>query len=133
MSQVQAFDYKTAIQKAIAEFEAAAGAKSASRIAAFYADQATLLPPGAPMIQGRSNIERFWQGFLDAGAGDARLQTVSVDSSGELAYEIGTYDAMVPRAEGTGTVHQSGKYLVVWRRMSDNTIKMVADMFSANE
>ena len=132
MSQAQSFDFKGAIQKAIAEFETAAKAKSASKLSSFYAEDATLLPPGFPMIQGRSNIQGFWQSFLEAGASDPKLQTVSVGSSGDLAYEIGTYDAIMPNPQAGGTVRSSGKYLVVWKRQADGNIKMVADMFSPN-
>jgi uncharacterized protein (TIGR02246 family) len=131
MSQTQPFDFKSAIQRVINEFEAAFNAKSAAKLASFYTDDATLLPPGSPPIKGRSEIQRFWQNFLDAGAADGKLHTVSVESSGELAYEIGTYDATVPLAQGVGTVRSSGKYLVVWKRQADG-VKLVADMFSPN-
>jgi uncharacterized protein (TIGR02246 family) len=132
MSQAQPFDFNAAIQKAIAEFESAAGAKNASKLAAFYTEDATLLPPGSTLIKGRPNIQGFWQSFLDAGAGDPKIRTVSVESSGELAYEIGTYDAIVPKPGG-GTVQSSGKYLVVWKRQADGSVRIAADMFSPNE
>jgi uncharacterized protein (TIGR02246 family) len=131
MSQAPAFDFKAAIQKAITEFESAAKAKNPSRLAGFYAKDATLLPPGSPMIKGSSNIQAFWQSFMDAGAADPKLHTVSVESSGDLAYELGTYEATMPKPEG-GAGRATGKYLVVWKRQSDGSIKMVADMFSGN-
>jgi uncharacterized protein (TIGR02246 family) len=131
MSQNQAFDFNGAIQKAIKGFEDAAKAKNAAGMAAFYADDATLLPPGSPMIKGRAGIQAFWQSFLAAGAAEPVLHTVSVESSGDLAYEIGTYDAIVPKAGG-GTERSSGKYLVVWKRQADGRIAMVGDMFSPN-
>ena len=129
MSHAQPFDFKSAIQRAIAEYESAAKAKNASKLASFYTADATLLPPGSPMITGSSNIRGFWQSFLDAGAADPNLRTVSVESSGELAYEIGTFDAIMPRPGG-GTARSSGKYLAVWKRQGDGSVKMVADMFS---
>src|SRR5262245_13017262 len=132
MSAASAFDFKTGIQKAIAEFEIAGKARNASALAAFYAEDATLLPPGSPLIKGRSNILAFWERFLGAGAGEPKLHTVSVESSGELAYEIGTYDATLPKPDGTGTETSSGKYLVVWKHMADGSLKIVADMFSPN-
>src|SRR2546428_6916579 len=116
MSQTQPFDFRSAIQKAIGEIESAAAAKSASKLASFYTDDATLLPPGSPLVNGKSNIQRFWQNFMDAGAADPKLRTVSVESSGELAYEVGTYDATMPNPHGGGTARSSGKYLVVWKR-----------------
>jgi uncharacterized protein (TIGR02246 family) len=132
MSATQTFDFKTAIQKAITEFENAANAKSGSKLASYYAEDATLLPPGSAMIKGRADIQNFWQGFLDAGAADPKLRTTFVESSGNLAYELGTWDAIVPKPDGTGTARTSGKYLVVWKHMADGTLKIVADMFSPN-
>ena len=125
------FDFKSAIQRAITEFEGAAKVKDASKLASFYTADATLLPPGSPMIKGQSNIQRFWQTFMEAGAGDPKLRTVSVESSGDLAYEIGTFEATMPKPEG-GTGRSSGKYLVVWKRQNDGNIKIVADMFSGD-
>ena len=132
MSQSQSFDFRQAIERAIAEFESAAKAKNASAMTAFYTDEATLLPPGSPLIKGRSNIQTFWKGFLDAGAADPMLRVLTVESSGDLAYEIGSWDAIMPNP-ATGKVGPaSGNYLVVWKRQPDGTIKMVADMFHPN-
>jgi len=132
MSHAQPLDFKTAIQNAVSEFEHAGNMKNVSKVVSFYAADATLLPPGSPMIKGRSAIQTFWQGFIDAGASDAALRTVSVESSGDLAYEIGTFDANLP-TPSKGTVRTAGKYLVVWKRQPDGQIKIVADMFSPNQ
>lgn len=70
MSNTNTFDFHGAIQKVIAEFESAANQKNAARMALFYSEDATLLPPGSSLIKGRSNIQSFWQGFLEAGASD---------------------------------------------------------------
>src|SRR5947209_7805856 len=129
MSQAQTFDFRHAIERAIAEFESAARAKDAAGMAALYSEDATLLPPGSPLVKGRSNIQNFWRAFLDAGAADPKLQILSVESSDDLAYEIGSWEAIVPNP-GTGKAGPAaGNYLVVWKRQSDGRVKMVADMF----
>lgn len=130
MSQAQPFDFRPAIEKVVSEFERAAKAKDAGVMASFYSPDAVLLPPGSPIIKGAQNIRAFWQSFLDAGAADPKLTTISVESAGELAYEVGSYEAIIPTP--TGAERGSGKYLVVWKRQRDGGIKMVADMFSAN-
>ena len=124
-------DHQTEILALIESWEKAAANKDAGAIAAFYAEHATLLPPGMPAIKGKQNIQNFWQGFLDAGASDARLRSVEVRGSEPFVYEIGEYNAMMPQPTG-GTAPGNGKYLVVWERQSDGTLKMVADMFSSN-
>jgi uncharacterized protein (TIGR02246 family) len=130
MSQVaRDFDFRSAIDALIATFEQAAAAKDVETIANMYAEDATLLPPGSPLIKGRANIRAFWQAFFDAGASDARIRTVEVGSSGDLAYEIGTYQANMPQPQG-GVAPGSGKYVVAWRRQTDGSLKMVADIFN---
>jgi uncharacterized protein (TIGR02246 family) len=125
------FDFRAAIENAIAAFEKAANAKDAASLASFYADDATILPPGSPAVKGRANIQAFWQAFLNAGASDPKLRVVEVGSSGDLAYEVGTFEANMPNAQGA-IARTGGKYLVVWKRQPDGSIKMVADMFSSN-
>lgn len=124
-------DHQTEIRALIEGWEKAAASKDARAVGAFYADNATLLPPGLPAIKGRQNIETFWQGFFDAGASDARLKSVEIRGAEPFVYEIGEYSAMMPQPTG-GTAAGNGKYLVVWERQSDGTLKMVADMFSSN-
>src|SRR5262245_39543153 len=81
-------DYKAEVLAIARAWEKCAGARDASGIAALYTEDATLLPPGQPAITGRQDIEAFWQGFFDAGASDARLTSVRISGSGELAYEV---------------------------------------------
>jgi uncharacterized protein (TIGR02246 family) len=125
-------DYKSEVMRAIEVFERAAKVKDASTIASLYTEDATLLPPGSGPVKGRQNIRDFWNAFFAAGAADPVVTTLSVEGDGGLAYEIGSYEATMPNPEGAGTSRQGGKYLVVWKRQSDGSLKMVADMFSSN-
>ena len=124
-------DYKAEVLAIARAWEKCASARDASGIAALYTENATLLPPGQPAITGRQNIKGFWQGFFDAGASDAKLESVEISGSGDLAYEVGEYSAMMPQPSG-GTAPGTGKYLVVFERQQDGTLKMAADMFSPN-
>ena len=68
--------------------------------------------------------------FFDAGVSDAKLKSIQISGSGDLAYEIGEYSAMMPQPSG-GTAPGTGKYLVVFERQQDGNL-MAADMFSPN-
>ncbi len=105
---------------------------AAALVSAFYAADAQLLPPNAPLISGTEAIRQFWQGVLDAGGADVTLDTTLVEMSGELAYGIGQYSFTPPAASG-GRTHERGKYLVVYRRQSDGSWKVGADMFSSDQ
>jgi len=128
---VSEFDFRSAIESVIAEFEKAASIKDAATIASMYAEDATLLPPGSLPIKGRTNIQQFWQGFFDAGASDAQVRTVEVNTVADTAYEIGAFEANLPNPAG-GTVRGQGKYVVVWKRQPDGGIKMLVDIFNTN-
>ena len=106
-------DYRAEVLAIARAWENCANTRDALGIAALYAENATLLPPGQPAIIGRQNIQGFWQGFFDAGASDARLKSIQIAGSGDLAYEIGEYSAMMPQPSG-GTAPGTGKYLVVF-------------------
>jgi len=124
-------DYRAEVLAIARAWEQCANARDAEGVAALYTENAILLPPAHPLIRGRQNIQGYWQAFLDAGASDARLKSVQIVSSGDLAYEIGEYSAMMPQPSG-GTAPGTGKYLVVFERQPDGKFQMAADMFSAN-
>ena len=122
-----AFDFKSAIAKAIAIFEEGANKKDAAAIGNLYSEDATLLPPGSAMIKGRQNIQHFWKSFFDAGASDGKLTSIEVNSMGDVAYEIGAFEANMPGAGRT-----QGKYVVIWKRQPDGNIRMAVDIFNTN-
>ena len=129
MSQVQV---RAEVEQLSATFARYANAKDADALVTnFYAHDAVLLPPSAPAVHGADAIRVFWQGLIDAGGADVSLNTVSVDASGELVYEVGEYNFTMPDGKG-GKVLVSGKYLIVFKRQPTGTLRAVADMFSGN-
>ena len=125
-----AFDFRAAIEKQISIWEKAANGKDAATIASMYTDDATLLPQGVPPVKGRKNIQQFWEGFFAAGASDAHIRVVDVSTVGDIAYEIGAWEANMPQPQG-GTARAQGKYVVIWKRQGD-AVKMHVDIFNTN-
>lgn len=80
-------------------------------VAHVYTTTGQLFPPNRDMVQGRADIQLFWQTMFDAGLRDAVLDTVEVDSEGATAVEVGRYAF---NAAG-GAVIDFGKYLFVWK------------------
>ncbi|PTM97590.1 uncharacterized protein (TIGR02246 family) [Mycoplana dimorpha] len=108
----------------------AVAANDPKAIAAFYAEDGAILAPGMPIAKGRDAVEAAWKGFV--GMKDFSLtfspSLVDVAQSGDLAYEIGTYEL------GYSTdkpVHDRGKYVVVWKK-SDEDWKVMADIFNSD-
>jgi ketosteroid isomerase-like protein len=50
---------------------------------------------------------------------------------GDTAYEVGTYQ-MDLTPQGSPALSDVGKYLMVWKRASDGTWRVLRDMYNTN-
>ncbi|MBV9247695.1 MAG: DUF4440 domain-containing protein [Acetobacteraceae bacterium] len=105
----QARDVKSDIEAANAQFLALYNKGDAAGIAQLYTNNATVLPPGSPMVRGRAAIQKAWQGAIDSGLKNFNFHTVAVEQFGNAAREIGEYSADTPKGR------EEGKYVVLWR------------------
>ncbi len=104
-------------------------AGDAPGVAALYASDAALLPPGVARIDGRDAIQQYWQGMLDAGIKDISLTTLEVEEAGDSAIEVGVISATAP-GEGDVRVTLTGKYIVVWRRDGGGNWRLHRDIWN---
>ena len=121
---------RDAIASAIQTFGDAFGRGDAAAVAAWYTGDATLLPPGSPMTKGRDAIRDFWQGAMSTGVTEARLESVEVESRGDLAYEVGRFE-MAMQPPGGERAEVRGKYVVVWKREGDGW-RMHVDIWNSD-
>jgi uncharacterized protein (TIGR02246 family) len=98
----------------------------AAGIASRYTEDAQLMPPNSPAINGRTAIQDFFQGLLDAGL-TVGLETTEVRSGGDIAWEIGTAQIMTT----AGQVVDEAKYIVVWTKVDGDWL-MHRDIFNSN-
>jgi ketosteroid isomerase-like protein len=87
---------------------------NAAALAQLYTPQAHVLPAGAPMATGRVEIQKMYQSMVQSGLKNFSLQTISLQSYGRVAREIGRFTVDAPAANGA-TTHVEGKYVVIWR------------------
>jgi poly(hydroxyalkanoate) depolymerase family esterase/uncharacterized protein (TIGR02246 family) len=116
---------REALSKAAAEWEAAFNAGDSKAVAAMYADHAILLPPGAEQVQGRENIDAFWENFIAEGT-EIHLTPVRVDMMEDIAYEIGRFSVT-----GAGQPI-TGKYIWLWEGTSNGALKITADIWNTD-
>ena len=109
------------------EFERLAREKDAAAMTElFYAEDAELLPPGAPLMKGKAAIRAFWTEFMKVAGAEVTLESHRIEAPGDLAYSVGRYDGEIAGAR------QQGKYIVVFRRQADGGYKAIADCFNAD-
>lgn len=99
------------------------------QVAGLFASDGIFMAPHNESIVGPKPIERKLREFGESGYQDLRLETVRVDSSGDMAMEIGRYSVSVV-SENSSTKADRGKYVKVWRRLG--AWRIVADCWSSN-
>ena len=124
---------RQAIEAANARFvEAVKRADTTDALAANYADDGIVMAPGAERWRGKDAIRKGFAGMSTATpVREFNLKTDDVVVGGDLAVETGTYEmTMQPR---TGSeIKDKGKYLVVWKRQSDGSWKIIRDVFNSD-
>jgi ketosteroid isomerase-like protein len=122
-----------AVQKADADWSAAAQAKQADAWVAFYADDAVVLPPNEEMVTSKDAIRKTITDLLALPGLSVGWQTTRADAarSGDLAYTYGTYELTSNDAKGRPTTDH-GKYSEVWKKQADGSWKCIVDMWSSD-
>ena len=127
----------TALKKTVDEFNAASKdalmGGSTDKLLAYYEDNAMEMPPNMVMVKGKDAIKAYWEQSTKAGMKMSAVEFNSVDvqASGTLAYEIGTYD-MAMTAGKMGEIRDRGKYISLWREQADGTWKVAAETWNTD-
>jgi uncharacterized protein (TIGR02246 family) len=122
-----------ALRDSDSEWSKAASEGDVDRTVSFYTDDATLLPPNAPVVSGREAIRREWADILKGFSGTLHWHAtkVEVSRSGDIGYTIGRYEGTFTPPNGK-PAQDRGKYLEVWKKQANGQWKCVADMYSSD-
>jgi ketosteroid isomerase-like protein len=112
-----------AVQAVEPAFVAAMNAGDTAAVLAFYADDAKLMPPDAPIIEG-AGIRDVIVGMIQGGIADLVLTPTTTTGVGDLAYQVGTGSYAMG-----GETHEF-KFVEVLRKGADGQWRYVVDMFS---
>ena len=117
---------KATIDRNNEKFAAAFNKGDAQGVAQLYTEKATALPPGAPLVQGREAIGKFWGGAIQGGLKNLTLQAVSVERHGKAAREIGRFTLDAPSGKVVG------KYVVFWKQVGHDW-KLDTDIWNSDK
>ena len=114
-----------------AQWSKAASANDLDATVAFYSDDATVLPPNAPIATTKQTIRTLWVSLLVPGATVSWQATkVEASRSGDLGYLLGAY--VVTLKDSQGKPVDSGKLVEVWKKQSDGKWKCVVDTYNSD-
>jgi ketosteroid isomerase-like protein len=122
-----------ALREADAAWSKAAESKDLDKTVSYYSDDATVLPPNAPVATTKEAIRKVWQDML-ATPGFViswKATKVEVAKSGDLGFVSGTYEVTMNDASGK-PVSEKGKYVEVWKKQADGKWKCGTDTWNSD-
>ena len=122
-----------ALAKLDEDWSKAAATRDAEKVAAFYAEDVVVYPPGMPAAVGKAAATTIWKVvFFDPSASISWKSThAEVSKSGELGFTSGTYELSYKGDDGK-VVSEKGKSLCIWKKQADGSWKAIHDMWNTN-
>jgi len=123
--------------KAIRDAEAgrmkAATARDLDGLVAFYASDASVLTPNAPIFTGTQGIKDGLKPMLSDPQFSLTLMPIRIEvsKSGDMAFTQGPYRMTFSDIRGN-KFEDEGKYLTVWRKLPNGTWKAVEDTMNSD-
>lgn len=99
--------------------------------AGFYGEDATMLVPARPPIEGRAAIRDYLEGMSASGVTMLPANPSTILSNGDLGCCAGTYAFRQPAGRGMAQA-ATGKFVTVVRRAPDGSWKVAVDCFFAD-
>ena len=122
-----------AIQRLDEQWSATAARNDVAGTVAFYADDAVLLPPNAPIATNQKSIRQSWAVLLGPNTAVSwKISKVEVAKSGELGYLYGTYELSIKDPKGGPPVHDTGKLVEIWKKQTDGKWKCIVDTYNSD-
>lgn len=101
-----------------AGYTRAFNSRNATSLAAFFAEDALLMPPDTASIRGRANIEAAYRARFPIVVGRLEMRRLDVIHSVDRATVIGRF-SLTPEQNDAGARTAHGKYVVVYRRYGE--------------
>jgi ketosteroid isomerase-like protein len=122
-------DVQSMIRNLAQDFVTSFNTGNYDQVSALFAQDGVFMVGQHDPAYGPKAVERLLRDVGEAGFEDLRLETVRVETSGDLAMEIGRYTVSIRQLDGSIFVDR-GKYLKAWRRLGVWLI--VADCWSSS-
>jgi uncharacterized protein (TIGR02246 family) len=123
----------TALRDLDAQWAKTTATNDVDAIVAYYSDDASLLPPDAPIVTGKQAIRAAWAAMLAPGVSLSwTADKVEAARSSDLAYMTGNYTMSTKQSLSKAPVTEQGKYVEVWKKQADGKWKVVADIFNSD-
>ena len=97
-------------------------------LVSLYTEEARVMPPNSPVIEGKEGITKMWTANFEMGQMNLQLKTISAEAFGATAIEEGKYKILLPDDQ----VVDTGKYIVIWKKI-DGKWLLHKDIFNTSQ
>ena len=95
-----------------------------------YTEDAILMPPGGPSVEGRTAIKAFMGAFPKVT--EMSFDLDEVDGRGDLAFVRGSYRMTMEIPGAPAPVTDEGKFVEIRRKQADGSWLVAVDIFNSN-
>ena len=119
-----------AIEVIIQEYVQAILAKDLNAWTGLWTEDAVMMPPNSPALEGREAIIRDWM----AGPTPTEfvLDVIDIDGRGDVVYVRGTYSITMTVTGLPEPVRDDGKYLSILKKQPDGTWLFAVDTWNSD-
>ncbi|MCU1307768.1 MAG: hypothetical protein JWN45_2463 [Acidobacteriaceae bacterium] len=131
-AKVDLAEAEAAVRAADAQWLAAAKSRDTEKTVAFWADDASIMMPGAPPVTGKKAIKDYVAGAFASPEFSISWTTdkVVVSDSGDMAYSTGE-DQITFKGPGNKVVTQKNNGVAIWKKQADGSWKVAIDIATA--
>jgi ketosteroid isomerase-like protein len=125
---------KAAIQKTHDDYASAvtnATSDPAAVAKMFYADNARVLPPNMPAVEGQAAIAQLYTGMGHPKT--FKFGPLTIEGGGGTAYVEGTYEGTFVPPGGGDPVADKGKFFATLQKQADGSWKLSRDMWNSDQ
>ena len=121
-----------ALRDAAQAYHEAASAKNAQAVVEFYDDDALMVPPNAPRVEGIDGVREYRFGFIETPGVELVFELVraEVSEAGDIGWTLAIGDITIVRPEGAPGRDRVRDFHT-WRRQADGSWKVVVDMWNS--
>jgi len=103
-------------------------------LAQFWTDDIISMPDQQEMIRGKEDLKKTMEAVIKSGIKFESIESTTIEakSCGELVYEVGTFSQTVIIPNTSEPVTSKGKYLNIWQRQPDGSLKIAVEIFNTD-
>jgi uncharacterized protein (TIGR02246 family) len=99
-------------------------------LAALYTEDAVLMPPNQPIVQGREAIQAYGEAFPPTT--EFSITPVDIEGRGDLAFVRGTGTWTLTPEGAPEPIQETSKYVEIRRKQEDGSWLIAVDIFNSD-